>query len=290
MLQKRGKMKSRNVIELAYSRLSKSEKKAAQYILENEIKVRNMTLRELEREIGVSQPTIVRLVKSLGYEGFQDFKNILWMECDEKLDVDMVSPLDDKENIKLGIVPEIVSYGIIGALSEFVKTLNQENYISVIQWLHKAKTIDIYGAENSLCVADDLAAKLLHLGMCCRSNTDAFYQQIGAEHLSKKDVAIGISWTGKTKMTVDALQIAKGAGAKCIVITGTKDSPITKYADITFVMPSRQLVSGGKWITSRVIQIAFCDMLYAGLVNAYPHTYKEKLEKSGNLMIEQMYL
>lgn len=274
-------------IRYAYGRFRKSERQVADYILAHVEEAAELTMRQLEQRCGVSQPSIIRFVKAAGYESYQDFKNHLWMELGEnkkKLEGEAVA----SQKIKLENIPELVSRNIVDSLAVFLQELDYQKYIQAIQWINKSRTIDVYGAENSSGVASNLAGKLLHLGLCCRCNTDAFYQQLGAEHLTKKDLAIGISWSGRTKLTVDALQIAKGSGAKCIAITGMEGSPITEFADIVFVIASKPLLANGEWLTSRAVQVAFCDMLYEGIARSVPGKYRQNLSRSEEMMTEDV--
>ena len=54
--------------------------------------------------------------------------------------------------------------------------------------------------------------KLTYLGLCCRMNTDAYLQQIGAAHLGVADVAVAFSHSGCSMDTVKALKLAQKAG------------------------------------------------------------------------------
>lgn len=274
-------------IRYAYGRFRKSERQVADYVLENVEEVAELTIRQLEEKCGVSQPSIMRFAKAAGYESYQAFKNHLWMELGEnknKLDGEVTAI----QKVKLENIPELVSRNIVDSLAAFLQQLDYKKYIQAIHWINKSRTIDVYGAENSSGVASNLAGKLLHLGLCCRCNTDAFYQQIGAEHLTRKDLAIGISWSGRTKLTVDALQIAKRSGAKCIAITGVEGSPITEYADIVFVIASKPLMTSGEWLTSRAVQVAFCDMLYEGIARSIPGKYRQNVSRSEAMMTEDI--
>ena len=64
-------------IKEIYSELRKSEKKVADYILANKIKIEKMGLEEIAENSKVSTPTVIRFTKALGYEGFKDFKTEL---------------------------------------------------------------------------------------------------------------------------------------------------------------------------------------------------------------------
>ena len=73
-------------IEAGYGDLRASEKKAADYILKHLQQVREMSLEELAEECRVSQPTIMRMLKSLGYKGFRHFKYVVVEELAKEQD------------------------------------------------------------------------------------------------------------------------------------------------------------------------------------------------------------
>ena len=67
-------MKYINIIESFYPSLSKQEKKVADYILEEKGKISYQSLQEIAKKISVGEATIVRFVKKIGFNGFQDLK------------------------------------------------------------------------------------------------------------------------------------------------------------------------------------------------------------------------
>ena len=67
-----------------YSSLRKSEKKAADFLLQYEGEGRELTLDQFAIGAGVSQPTVLRFIRALGYQGFKDFRYELVKEEDEK--------------------------------------------------------------------------------------------------------------------------------------------------------------------------------------------------------------
>ena len=54
--------------------LTGSEKKVADYVLENYMEVLDYTVTELAEKAKVSDATVVRFCRSVGYKGYQDLK------------------------------------------------------------------------------------------------------------------------------------------------------------------------------------------------------------------------
>lgn len=55
------------LLETRYGDLRASEKKAASYILSHMNKIRGMSLEQLAVQCQVSQPTVIRMLKALGF-------------------------------------------------------------------------------------------------------------------------------------------------------------------------------------------------------------------------------
>ena len=61
-------------IEAGYGDLRKSEKQAADYILSHMEEAAELPLDRLAHRAGVSQPTVLRMLKALGFDGYKDFR------------------------------------------------------------------------------------------------------------------------------------------------------------------------------------------------------------------------
>lgn len=63
--------------------LTKSQIKIADYIIKNQKWIVGLTAREVEKEIGVSDATIIRLARTVGYDGYTDLQEQLRKETEQ---------------------------------------------------------------------------------------------------------------------------------------------------------------------------------------------------------------
>jgi DNA-binding MurR/RpiR family transcriptional regulator len=91
-------------------------------------------------------------------------------------------------------------------------------------------------------------------------------QAIAASHLTENDVAIGISHSGSSKDVVEALGLAKEAGASTICITNFGKSPILKKSDITLFTASEETKHNILGMNSRIAQLAIIDSIYVYII------------------------
>lgn len=280
-------------IQKEYHRLRKSEKKVADVILEQRISLDHMTITELATEAGVSQPTVQRFAQAMGKTGFRELK--VGLLRDESLEQasrskrnqiygHSITPEDKVEEI-----PAKTIYSTIKLLEETIKAIDVKAFATAVEAIVKARSIVLYGVENSTSTISDLETKLLYLGLNCRSYKDSYLQLVSARHLGKGDVAVGISYSGNSRDTVDTLKLAREAGACTIAVTNFRDSLLSKYADILICTGNTQLMCG-EAIFSRTTQMTVNDMLYTGILASDFEVYADQIEKSSDVIENRAYL
>lgn len=63
--------------------LTKSQAKIADYIIKNQKRILKMTSLEIAGEAGVSDATVIRFARTIGYDGFLDMKDAIRKDLDE---------------------------------------------------------------------------------------------------------------------------------------------------------------------------------------------------------------
>lgn len=275
-----------------YRKLRPSERKVADYLLHCDEELDDMTLTELAEKAKVSQPTVLRFARGMGFEGFKELKSAILEERIRKnMEKEEITPLYGfpvgKEDV-LTDVPSKVIGTTIHVLQETLKSISLKEFVKAIELIINADNIVVYGVENSLCAVSDLVTKFLYLGLKCRSYNDYYLQNISAGNLGEGDAAIGISYSGNSRNTVEVMRTAKKSGANTVVITNFEDAPISKYADVLICTSTEQFLYGDA-IFSRSSQLAIIDMLYMGVLLSDYDKYTKKLDKNGRTISNQMY-
>lgn len=283
----------RKQIEKGYADLRRSEKLAADYVLEHMEQIPDLSIDRLAHNAGVSQPTVLRMLRSAGFSGYRDFCYRLVAELAKKAEAGeggkgpMYGYTLDKST-PLKEIPFNMAATTQKMLEETVKNFSGKIYQKTVEALANARLIDIYGVENSEATALDLLTKLLYLGLPCRYFSDCYHQQIAAGALTPGDVAVGISYSGESKDTVDSLRTAKKAGARTIAVTNFKDAAISRYADILICTSQEQLMYGDA-IFSRSCQILVVDMIYMGIISLDYDRFTDRLKRCEKVVREKAY-
>lgn len=292
-------------IKKLYADLRPSEQKVADYYLGYAGQLEELSLVPMAKAAGVSQPTVMRFVKALGFGGFREFKyavlktasgrgNTAGNESSGAAGSGMsvppplvcgygISEEDAPEEVPGQVITRTISY-----LDDALKHISPSEIIKAAGMICGARQVAVYYVENSATVANDLVTKLLYLGINCVTYNDVYLQQISAGNLGEQDVAIGISYSGTSKSTVDVMRLAKRKGASTIVLTNYDDVLIGKYADIMLCTGNRQQLYGNA-IFSRTSQIAVVDMIYTGIILRDYRKYTKKLDESSRIVRNQTY-
>ena len=281
-------------IEACYSGLRPSEKRVADYVLGHMEELKLLPLDQLAERCQVSQPTVMRMIKALGYSGYKEFRYAV---------VERLAQREEKESgnframygysltgrEKTEEIPEKIVAAAGNMAGEMLKNISPKIFCQVIEMLNQARRIDIYSVENSNVTAQDLLTKLLYLGMDCRHFDDTYHQRICAGNLKQGDIAIGVSYSGNSRDTVEAVKAARKAGASTIVITNFKDSLITRYADLLLCTSQDQFFYGDA-IFSRTTQLLIVDMIYMGLLTSDYDRYVKVLNRNSQIVQDKAYL
>ncbi|MDR2908860.1 MAG: SIS domain-containing protein [Oscillospiraceae bacterium] len=138
-----------------------------------------------------------------------------------------------------------------------------------------------FGSGASGIVALDAYQKFIRIGKTCNATQDAHIQITLVSNMHHGDVAVAISYSGKTKDSLETAAAAKARGAFVIAITKYgSDNPLAAMADIVLhtTSPEAQYRSGAT--SSRIAQLTIVDILFAGTASRNIEVYNENLKSS----------
>ncbi|MCP5455474.1 MAG: MurR/RpiR family transcriptional regulator [Thermotogae bacterium] len=265
-----------SIIESRRDTLTSSEKKAADFVLSNGSEILNMTVSEFSNSCKVSEATIIRFVKKLDFDSFQDFKLSIASDNESMKNYEDIDTTINREDTPQEIIKK-VELGIIRAIESTTTITDYSEYVKAINYIRSAKRIEIYGVGSSGAVAKVLNYKLTRLGFPAFAIEDPHMQAISAATMKTGDLAIGISQSGSTIDVVDSLTIAKKHGATTICITDHVNSPVTKFSNIvlqTFSKENPIKTSAGRSIVAQIYSVE----ILAAILNSVEY---EKAEKAG---------
>ena len=256
--------------------LSNAERKVAECALSEPKWFVHAAVAEIAEQAQVSQPTVIRFCRSLGYKGLPEFKLALSASISQNGLPFVHAELNTDDN--MGDVMEKVLGNTAAALLGARRTLDENELENAIAMLSHARRIEFYGVGNSGIVAQDAQHKIFRFGVSTVAYSDTHIQLMAAAVLTAQDVLVVVSNSGSSIELLDAVSIAKENGAKVIVITRA-GSPLAQLADCVLALTVQEDAHRYSPMVSRSLQLAVIDILAIGLALRLGETASLQLEK-----------
>ncbi len=264
-------------IEARYDDLRKSERKVADAVFSNAEEVIHFSVSQLAERAGVSDPTVIRFCRSLGFRGFQDFKIHLAQSV-----VPTARAIHESAE-QLSDAPDLVSKVFdanIEAIRGTLKTLDFAVVTEVIHALTNANRIIFHGLGGSAVVAMDAYHKFFRIGLPVEWQQDPHMALMSASILKANDVFVVISHSGSSRDVVKTAEIAAAAGAMVVAIVSYSKTPLAKVAHYTLQVMAEETGYRFEPMASRIAQLSVIDVLSVGVSLSRKSDFLSNLEKS----------
>src|SRR5690625_1442727 len=209
-------------IESYYPSLTKSEKKAADFILNKGDNILNYSITDFSEEAHVSESTILRFCRRIGMKGYQDFKLTLAKGLTEPKSSSLTLKGENADYV------DLICDNTIKAIQNISVLMNRKELDEAVDLIYKSRNVYFFGVGTSGLTALDAKNRFIRIGKHVDAIVDPHIQAMIAASLTENDLVIGISISGSTQDTIDSLKIARNNGAKVIALTYYLRSPITK--------------------------------------------------------------
>jgi len=218
-------------------------------------------LKQLATKARVSSATVTRFCRTIGFSGFHEFKIASAQElASVPLVFEEFHPSDNDES---RINKVFAAY--IQSLIDTRAMASVPDLIQVADRINQARQVGVFGIGSSGSIAVAASHRLSLVGVPCQAHTDPYEQIIAASLLTKDDVAIGISHSGTSRITVDAIRLAGEKGAFTVAITNHANSALGRVASLTLLTSLHEKKVHVATLTSRVAQLTLIDCLYITL-------------------------
>lgn len=253
-------------IAAAYPELSQALKTFADFVLAEPMRIARMSINDTVAASGVSVATANRFARTLGFDGYAQFRQELirgfesvfapddrlkqkLTETSTARDVLVASLEEDIENLKATIL-----------------NLDHERCEQAVRMIASARNIFIIGFDRSASLAE-LLANGLELAGCQVRVVENGGGAAGASRqlyrFTDADLVISIAFPRYLKDTVDLTHYVSQRGLKILSITDNQNSPLAAFGDLTlYVRAAREYSS-----TSDTAILGLIEALIAGVTH-----------------------
>ena len=214
--------------------LSKGQLRIADAVLFNAKTVAYMTASQLAKFVKISESTVVRFAKHLGYNGYAEFSHAV-----QKFVLQSLTPNQriDISNQRNGNTDKIsaVAKNDIEKISETMTKLDRTSFDNACESILDPKTrrifvIGVRSAEPlALILKYNLSLIFDNIRLVSPYSTAEILEQLIS--LDERDLLIAFSFPRYSTKVLTAVKFAKDRGTKVISITDSQESPLAKYTD-----------------------------------------------------------
>ncbi len=270
----------KNVKQLIRDRrpdMTKSHQVVAGYVLDHIDDVAFLSITELAERIGVSEATLVRFAKELGFSGYPDLKDNLQERLKDEVASSrkiesIMSELQETESTVKQVLGSQITH-----LKRVIESVSDEDLDLCARWIAKAGTIYLYGDGVASVPVDSMAFWLTRFGM------KVYKIEYGGRRLFDRactielDDAVVVFAFGRDYADVAMLfDWARRRSAKTILITDVPYTHMASLADKVIVFERGPM----DIFSSMAIPVAVADALVVAVTR---HKGETALEAVRNL-------
>ncbi len=247
-------------IESLMPNMQRAEQKIAAFILAHADEAKYMSVNEVSLLSQVSEASVIRFVKKLGFKGFSHFKlSLATLQAQDRRE-----PKNEQPGDSAGALSRYIRDSLINSIQDTYSMLGRKSLESAANAIIGAKRIFCAAIGPCGVTCNLLSFYLSEVGFSVMYSPDPVMQIQNVTFSTPEDVVIAVSHSGTTTDTLKILEIARSNGTQIISITHYLQSPIIELTDILLCSYARKdpqgLFNNG---TSQVAQVYVIESLYA---------------------------
>ena len=219
--------------------LTRTDAEIAEYILAHLSTIGFQTSTTMAEEIGVSDTSVIRFIRKLGFKGYADFRSE--MNARTARQIDRAQPdltpgekyLRTLEHLGSGSLISDVSQYTLNNLQKSYAQLDQGTVEQIVDILLRSDRKYIAGFRGTACCAQYMASKLLfltpHVVPILHADATAVENLLD---ITEHDCLFLYSFPRYSEIARPLMEIARESGAKVILMTDRRTSPLANKADV----------------------------------------------------------
>lgn len=214
-----------------FDTLSAAQQKVAEYLLRHSDECALLTAKQISREAGVSETTVIRLSYALGFGSFTEMQQRLRERMLSGIGAASLPTAESTANEEakelVGVLEKDISI-----LKQALSELNVEEFWKAVEALIKADRVVVAGYRISYSAAHWFSFTLGGARdnvQLCPSEGDDYAKLL---QLTERSVAIVISVPRYAREIVKLAKLAKEQKATLIAVTDRQLSPVGRMSDI----------------------------------------------------------
>ena len=274
----------RNRIKENYETFSAKELRVAEYVMKNYQQSMLLSSTELANAAGVSDTTVVRFAKSLGFSGFLQYRNQIKKEYvpTQKVYASLSSLADEQKNEE-ALIPWYF-HGLLKNCNDFFNQIPESQIEKMVRLIKEAETVYLFGIGSDVVIAHFLENYLRLMGIRCITITEeglAMKEKFFA--MKEHDCLFMSAYPTLEQSDYWVCDYVKRKNAKLLLLT---DSELTAHklnADVSINVKETL----DTFFNSYVLSMGVCNAILLKMYELYPTDVSESMKSYQNMMLSE---
>lgn len=222
-------------LESKIDSLSRAQRLAARYMLDNPSESLFMTAQQIGAMSKTSEATVFRLATALGFLGFPEFKEALQREAKTQLSTfGRLAEHRAHDTTENRLYDNIVSE--LDQAAAKLKLIDDDGVKKLAEVICSSSAIYLIGLRSARSLAIYMQYYLSWFFPNVYTPQNDFFESYLVS-APKDSIVIGISFPRYTRLTLKCVRAAAKAGLRTAAITDSASSPLAEIADLTVLAP-----------------------------------------------------
>jgi DNA-binding MurR/RpiR family transcriptional regulator len=220
--------------------LTKAQRLIADYFVKNQDKVCNLSSLEVAKEIGVSDASIIRFSRAIGFDGYSDLKDHLYnmFVVNARGSISLSERLT-KNSEKHGENSLTFQKLVQQNVDSVFQNNDSADFDRVAEWIVNAGARYVVGLRGCRGLSFKFGRILSFMLPNVHTITDGECSSIqNLQDICANDVMIMFVFSRFYKIDLRYLEMAREKGSKICIVTDEIASPVSPYADILLLVSS----------------------------------------------------
>jgi RpiR family carbohydrate utilization transcriptional regulator len=255
------------LLRRALPALTGVRRKVAETVLRDPWALRGLSIVALAQRAEVSENAISRLTHALGYSGYREFAQALSLDLGKSMGLHHAHPVDalrregePEPTGSMALVQRIVRLEI-ECMQDTLANLSEPALQNIITSLAEARQVVLVGTGTAAPLCQMLTYRLSSTGVAASWTNDPMMMLADINRLSSDDLLMGISYSGRSRDTIQALSYGNSRGVPTFGITAEPDGPISDVCRSVLTIFSSGLASGTAQFSARVAGMALLEAI-----------------------------
>lgn len=257
-------------INCTYSALTHAERGVADYVLSHSQGILTMSIVDLAQSCGISNSTLFRFCRHLGYKGYREFHTALAITLHSH---DMLHQQHDGDTAgsasPLAGTLKDIYLSMVYVLRQTYAALDPNVMQQIVQSLIAARRIMVIGAEESLTATPQACMEFLRFVPCTFCPQDLRTRQLITDSLTADEALIVFCNADADSLLLDMVKKAHQKGVYILALSSSPHSPFRAVANHMLVYgysPDAAAHDTFRLVSGVFLAAVLCS-LYAQLVH-----------------------